>query len=354
MSLSPVERVADALLFEGYLLYPYRASAVKNRLRFNFGVVYPQASDALATEGDDACLMRTVCLLEGEQDIRLDVKVRFLQLVQRTIGALPQHSASDDSSLSDYVPVDVLHVDDRTLQPWHEAVERAMVMEGVAVDALCVRPYRVSFAFPATEALEPVRNVSGDLVGVIVRRQRDIDAEINLEATALAPGLYRVSVQINNVSPADSARGGGRDELLLRSLVSAHTILLAPGGAFVSLLDPPEVHAEHAAGCQGVRSWPVLVGGSGQRDTMLSSPIIIYDYPLIAPESAGDLFDGTEIDEILSLRILTMTDAEKSEMRQTDERARLLLERTESLDAESLMRMHGIMRDVSPLAAEHA
>ena len=49
----------------------------------------------------------------------------------------------------------------------------------------------------------------------------------------------------------------------------------------------------------------MLVGEEGERDTMLSSPIILYDYPQIAPESPGSLFDGTEIDEILSLRILT-------------------------------------------------
>lgn len=353
MSHSAVERVADALLFEGYMLYPYRPSAVKNRQRFNFGVVYPQSSEARDIEGADASRMRTVCLLEGDQNVRLTVKVRFLQLVQRTLGALSR-PASDAERLADHVPVDVLRVDDRTLQPWQEAVERAMVVQDVTVAALCAQPLRMPFAFPAAETLEAVHDAAGGLAGVIVRRQRDIDAEVTLAATELSSGLHRISAQIDNVSPPDPARDGGRDELLLRSLVSAHTILSAPGGSFISLLDPPETHAEHVAGCHAVRSWPVLVGASGQRDTMLSSPIIIYDYPLIAPESAGDLFDGTEIDEILSLRILTMTDAEKSEMRQTDERARLLLERTESLDAESLMRMHGVMRAVSPLAVEHA
>jgi len=78
---------------------------------------------------------------------------------------------------------------------------------------------------------------------------------------------------------------------------------------------------------------------------MLASPIILYDYPQIAPESAGALFDGTEIDEILSLRILTLTDEEKRQMRETDPQARSLLERTEALDAEQWMQLHGVMRD---------
>jgi hydrogenase maturation protease len=85
---------------------------------------------------------------------------------------------------------------------------------------------------------------------------------------------------------------------------------------------------------------------------MLSSPIILYDYPQIAPESPGSLFDGTEIDEILSLRILTMTDEEKREMRQSDEYARQILERTESMPQEQFMKLHGAMRGLRPLIKE--
>ena len=80
---------------------------------------------------------------------------------------------------------------------------------------------------------------------------------------------------------------------------------------------------------------------------MLSSPIILYDYPQIAPESPGSLFDGTEIDEILTLRIMTLTDDEKREMRNADDRARQILERTETLPAEQFMKMHGAMKGVN-------
>ena len=96
----------------------------------------------------------------------------------------------------------------------------------------------------------------------------------------------------------------------------------------------------------------MLVGEEGQRDTLLSSPIILYDYPQIAPESAGDLFDGTEIDEILSLRIMTLTDEEKREMSQSDERARQMLERTETMPVEQLMKLHGVLRGLRPLKEE--
>ena len=85
---------------------------------------------------------------------------------------------------------------------------------------------------------------------------------------------------------------------------------------------------------------------------MLSSPIILYDYPQVAPESPGDLFDGAEIDEILSLRILTLTDEEKAEMRRSDDRARRILERTETLPPEHFMKLHGTLRGLYPAGKE--
>src|SRR5262249_22073217 len=135
-----------------------------------------------------------------------------------------------------------------------------------------------------------------------------------------------------------------RDEALTRSLVSTHTILNVRGGKFISLLDPPESLREIAGSLRNIGTYPVLVGAEGERDAMLSSPIILYDYPQIAPESAGDLFDGTEMEEMLALRSLTLTDEEKREIRDGDERARRILERIESLPAERLMKLHGVAR----------
>jgi hypothetical protein len=89
--------------------------------------------------------------------------------------------------------------------------------------------------------------------------------------------------------------------------------------------------------------WPVLVGDPARADTLLCSPIFVDDFPRIAPESPVELFDSGEIDEILILRILTLTDAEKQEMR-ADPRARALLERVEALDEAALRRLHGSTR----------
>ena len=180
-------------------------------------------------------------------------------------------------------------------------------------------------------------------------RQLGLTGRVELNAEAVAAGVYRVRVTILNQTPVEPERPSLRDELLLRSLVSAHTILRVAGGEFVSLIDPPEALKPAAAACRNLGTWPVLAGEEGTRTTLLSSPIIVYDYPTVAPESPGDFFDGTEMDEMLSLRILTLSDAEKREMGASDERARQLLERTERLGQADLMRLHGVLRHIRAL-----
>jgi hypothetical protein len=122
-------------------------------------------------------------------------------------------------------------------------------------------------------------------------------------------------------------------------------VLHADGAEFVSLTDPPARLAEEAAACRNAGTWPVLVGEEGERHTVLSSPIILEDHPRIAPESPGDLFDGGEIDQMLVLNILSLTDEEKAEMRATDPRTREILERTEALTPGELMALHGAIRE---------
>jgi hypothetical protein len=131
--------------------------------------------------------------------------------------------------------------------------------------------------------------------------------------------------------------------------MSAHTILSVTGGEFISLLDPPEELRQAVGECKNIGNFPVLVGNEGERDMMLCSPIVLYDYPQVAPESAGDFFDGTEMDEMLTLRVMTLTDDEKSEMRGAGGPVRQLLERTEASAREQLMRTHGVIRSLRPV-----
>jgi len=276
MSTKLVEDIANAVLYEGYLLYPYRASAIKNQQRWNFGVLYPREY-AEQQSGADAWTMQTECLVTANSRAALEVRVRFLQL-------------TDEG-----------------------AMEHELDLPAVELAELAATPVSHNF----------------------------IEATVDMRATQLSGDVFKIRVTIFNSSECAASH---REDALLHSLISTHTILAIQGGEFVSLLEPPEHLSHWAAACENVGAWPVLVGEPGQRDTMLSSPIILYDYPQIAPESPGALFDGTEIDEILTLRILTLTDQEKLEMANGDDRARQILERTESMPPEQFMKMHGVLR----------
>ena len=218
--------------------------------------------------------------------------------------------------------------------------------------ALAAQSMQWPFRLSAREETEAIRDADGLIVGILQRDRASMTGTIGLAATEVRQGLFKLTIRIENLTPSGDVLAVSREEALVQSLVSAHTILESHDGEFVSLVDPPEEYRNFAQACQNIGTWPVLVGEAGQRDTMLSSPIILYDYPQIAPESPGDLFDGAEIDEILSLRIMTMTDEERAEMRQSDERARRILERTESLPDEQLMKLHGALRGLRTVKGE--
>lgn len=349
MNLDRVEKIADAVLYEGYILYPYRSSSVKNRQRWNFGALCPQ-SYSLAQRGTESCEMQTECLVSGDERATLDVKVRFLHLLSREVGQLTTPQAELPEGVeTDFQTVAAMEVGGQIYQTWQEAVEREVSLPGINLNQLIMEGRREEFTFESKREIEPLREPGAEIVGVIVRGQESVEGSIDVAAERADEGLYKVTVRILNLTPLEDAALKSRDEALMRSLVSTHTILGArEGGEFVSLLEPPEALREIAASCRNTGTWPVMAGEEGERDCMLSSPIILYDYPQIAPESAGDLFDGTEIDEILTLRIMTLTDEEKREMRGVDERARRILERTETMPAEQLMKLHGAMRAVSP------
>jgi hypothetical protein len=145
-----------------------------------------------------------------------------------------------------------------------------------------------------------------------------------------------------------------REGALPTALVAAHVIMSVSGGQFISMTDPPEWAKPAVAECQNTGSWPVLAEPGDGRQVMLAAPIILYDHPELAPESPGELYDGTEIDEILTLRTLALSDAEKTEARATDPRAAALIDRVESMDAQTMERLHGTIRSLRPVASAPA
>jgi hypothetical protein len=352
MNLATVEKIAKAVLYEGYMLYPYRPSSVKNQQRWNFGVLCPQ-SYSEAQNGTEAWTMQTECLVEGSSLTAIEIRVRFLQLVARSVGAFTVPvSEFSGSEVPQLRRVEKLVVGGRAYQPWQEAIEREVVLPLCNVQSLGHDPLTQGFSFLAEKEYEPLREADGSIAGVLIRERHDLSGEVEVTAEWQNDGIWKVSVRIRNTTPFDAAIKASRDEALLKALVSTHTVLGVQDGGLMSLLAPPAEFSDLAASCKNVGTWPVLVGEEGRTDTMLSSPIILYDYPQIAPESAGDLFDGTEIDEILSLRIMTLTDDEKLEMSQSDERARQMLERTETMPVEQLMKLHGVLRGLRPVTEE--
>jgi hypothetical protein len=255
-----MEKIADAVLHEGFLLYPYRKSSIKNQRPFHFGTIYPRTD---LNPG----LMQTECLVAGSAYSRLHLKIRFLQ----------------------------------------SEVEQEFILADLPLET---SPIEKRFSILPLQAL------------------------VEVASAFVAQGLFRLTVRISNVSETS---------MTVCEMQSTHTLMGVEAGEFLSLLDPPAEYSSAAAACRNIATWPVLGGSEGQHDLMLSSPVILYDYPQVAPESAGNLFDGTEIEEILSLRVLTLSPAEKQEMREAGGPGLQILERLEALSPQALAKMHAAM-----------
>lgn len=330
-------KVADAILYEGYLLYPYRRSSTKIRgSRWQFGILSPRRtaiSDDDRVDGSvESCYQQTQCLIERPRG-DLAVQVRFLQLRHKTIRKLRRGGGSD---VVRELEVDgVLHIG------FAEAIPRTYEL---IVDAgeLAAAPLRRELCYPACETSEPILDSKGNAVGLINRRIMPLCARFYLElsaARAVFP-LRRLTIRAENAARAHR-HNGSREDTLARSLISTHTLIGIDDGVFLSQLDPPQWARDAVKECRNIHTFPVLTGNPGAQDRMISSPIILNDYPQVAPESPGDLFDATEIDEILSLRTTTMAADEKREAQETNSPSAAVVDRVESMPPKDLAKLRG-------------
>jgi hypothetical protein len=309
MNPTPAELIARAVLYEGYILYPYRPGAIKNRYRWALGGLAPRV---YAEARGEPWSLQAECLVAGDGAATLSVRVRFLHPLLVTRGG----------------------------PSWQEATEQEVVVPDARLDELAAAPRRVPFDVPP----------SWEADSEFERTQHAIEGTVEVAAARVGEGVFRVTARVANLTPLDDPAAATRDEAVLRSLAAAHVVLHARGGEFVSTTDPAAGLRALAGGCRNVGVWPVLVGEPGRRDTVLAPPIILADYPEVAPESPGDFFDGTEIDELLALRVLTLTDGEKREVAAADPRARALLERVDGLSDSGLAGLHGAVRSARPAA----
>jgi hypothetical protein len=339
--------VADAVLYEGYVLYPYRASARKNQLRWQFGVLTPVAFSA--ADPSERSSLRTECLLAPGPAAQLSVRIRCLHVQHRAVEAAVRDGATSGAM---YASVGTLKVDGDVFVSWDEAVDCVVDLPPRALTTLLMAAHEEHFRFAAVCQTEPIRDSTGTIAGRIVRSRQAVDGlarvEVSAAGAAGAAGdqpFAKVALTVQNLT-AWTGSVARREDVLGQSLVAVHAMLAVDDGTFVSLLDPSPLAAEVAAGCHQDGLFPVLIGAG---DVMLASPIILYDRPAIAPESAGDLYDATEIDEILALRVLTLTDEEKAEARATDPRAAAIVDRCDDMPSEMWSRLHGAVRALGPL-----
>jgi hypothetical protein len=325
--------VADAVLYEGYVLYPYRASSRKNQARFQWGVLTPRAfSEA---DGSERWTMRTECLVAPGASPVVSVRVRCLHAQHRRVEKI----LDGGFEAVDYLEVDgTLHVD------WDEAIDQ--IVDVTPLPLLSDRPseWLEAFSFDGSTTYENVCAPDGTAVGRFVRHREPIAGLVRIDISRpdTASPYLRVAVTVENTT-AWTRSGVHRDDAMPLSLVSVHTMLAVDDGRFVSLLDPPDDAVAAAHACRSDGAYPVLIGDD---DVVLSSPIILYDHPEVAPQSPGDLYDSLEIDEILALRVMTLTDGEKSEARGTDPRAAAIIDRCDDMSVETLSALHGQMRPV--------
>jgi hypothetical protein len=284
----PLDHISDAVLYEGHLLYPYRTAALKNQYRYPIGTLYPELFCRAQGAGDASSLQSECVICARSIDApTLAVRLRFL------------HVEGDQHSVRD------VHVNEPLASLEHSAVLTPFSLAAIA-------------------------------------------GQLSVSAARVDDEAVVVTTQVRNLSAFGT---DDREQALRHALISPHLILslLDDVGRFASPIDPPDRFRMAVERCRNVGTWPVLAGSpsGGDRQTshlLLSAPIVLYDFPEIAPESGGDFFDATEIDELLTLRVLTLTDEEKREMAQAGPRARELLQRTEVGGLEQMRALHGALR----------
>ncbi|MFE7136445.1 hypothetical protein ACFVAG_01705 [Streptomyces sp. NPDC057644] len=345
-ALDQARTVADAVLFEGYVLYPYRASSAKNRMRWQFGVLVPPACTAV---GGEHAEQRTDLLLEPRSGDRLHAELRFLHVRRRTVERL-----DPDGS---YTEVPELELPDRVLVPWDEGHEERIRLHAPLAELTGDQAHArtVTFDLPPGTEHEPVLDDEGRTLGRLVRRRGRLSGEIRPYVEQL-PGPYRLSrltVTVHNtVDTPPPPHGADRDDALPLSMIGAHLLLAVEGGRFLSMTDPPEWARPAVAGLRNENTWPVLAGPADREDVVLSSPIILEDHAALANESPGPLYDATEIDEILSLRTAALTDHEKREARGTDARAAEVIDLVDTMPEAVRERLHGAIRGLREVTGE--
>jgi len=279
-----LESLLGALLYEGYALYPYTAGAAKNATPTPFGIVYPPAYARASAAAFDRLRLHGVT--QAGADAVIEAEVRFLQ-------AAPEGG--------------------------HRAVERRLVAAPRSLGELAAAPDEQTF----------------ELDGLAGR--------MRFSATAVGGG-WRIALCVHNTTAVE-ATGLDRSAALRTSLLSTHPIVHLEGGTFASPLEREGALGTAVAECESVNTYPILA--TPEDDVLVGAAIVLPDHPQLAPESRGNLFDGTEIEEALVLHVMALSADEREQIAAGDPAIRELVARTVAATPEDLVRLHGrtVLRD---------
>ena len=307
MSRTGVDELVSSLLYEGYALYPYTPGAAKNATPTPFGIVYPP--EYASAQPAAFPLLRLECVLRGGPEARVTGSVRFLQAAGER----------------------------------HKGTERRLDPGSAALAELAREPVGLEFEFP------PETDIQEQHAGMPPLRGR-----VRMRAELLGPELARVKLCVHNDSEIGPFEGAEptRAEALRRSLLSVHPMLEVEGGSFVSPLERDGPAGEAADASEAVNTFPVLVGDGDA--AVLGAAIMLPEHPELAPESLGNLFDNTEIEEALLLHVQALSDEEREGISQQDPAVREMIERADSVTDDEMLGLHGRLTYKEPGAGEDA
>jgi hydrogenase maturation protease len=336
---SILENLTKTLLYEGYALYPYHRSAAKNQKPIPFGVVFPKLYNDYNQYAHSK--MQTECIVTGSYDLALSITIRFLHLKKIE---LFQRVASDEN----YIPAYDLTIGNKFYQTGWQTIERKISTGDLLISDLIKQKKLIPFEFDKTCNTEYLP----DEEKIVTAKQIDTVSEINgIVNIGAAPveniqNAFKVTVTITNNTAIEKAESTTRDEALSQSFLSTHTILQSPNGEFISHQNPGINWKTIIEQCENISAWPILIDEGNT--TLLASPIVLYDYPKINPQSPGDLFDSTEIEEALLLHVAVLSDEEKKRIAQTDEKLKAMLEKVHNVTPEDLINFHSGLKHIVP------
>ncbi|MGI8952070.1 MAG: hypothetical protein ACR2FN_10845 [Chitinophagaceae bacterium] len=335
-----LENITQTLLYEGYALYPYHRSAIKNQKPIPFGVVFPQQYNIYNEHSHSK--MQTQCIVTGSDNLQINISVRFLHLLKVEIF---EKDLQQKTSESDFVQVHNVSLNGKIYQAGWQTIERKISTGNLQISQLIKNRKVIFIKFDKVYDTTNISDENGETVAKQINSVSQIKGTIIVEAESVknTQNAFRITVTVTNTTPFENTEAITRDEVLTQSFLSTHIILNTSDGQFISHQDPDEKWKTVIDECANINTWPILIDEANT--TLLSSPIILYDHPQINPQSHGDLFDSTEIEEALLLHVNLLSDEEKKRISQSDEKLQAMLKKVGEITPEELINFHSGLKE---------